>query len=300
MNHWSWTDRETVAANQAGHLTPVQEQLLRSAGHREAQPVHSGIGLISGVAGGSRTMVDGQLLGRRNGSPELPPAGWYQMYWLRDDASARRGLAGWLLSVSAPPPGLPRAWSPGDAAAARVRLLTALGFDIHDLAANRQGRLTDAQRRRLTRERRGHQVASGLVTGLGVFMAALLTWVLFGHHDDDSMGARLAGSAWPAIGMAASVVTIVAMSRERVRATAALRAPAPVEHITGPVMLLPHDDGDQIGTLAQSLAVTRSGLKAFEPDRTYVVYYVPEPPLVLSAEPDLGPGYSMDPTTTPG
>jgi hypothetical protein len=117
----------------------------RSSRHSDAPRIGAGVGLIGGPAAGSYAYVDGQLLGRHKGAPQLPPAGRYQLYWLHDHASARRGLFGWLLSVRALPSDWPRAWSPGDADAAKRRLSTALGFDADDLAANRQGRLTDAR-----------------------------------------------------------------------------------------------------------------------------------------------------------
>jgi hypothetical protein len=50
-------------------------------------------------------------------------------------------------------------------------------------------------------------------------------------------------------------------------------------------MPLPHDDGDQIGTVGRVFGVTRSEPEAFEPNRSHVVYFMTEPPLVLSAEP---------------
>lgn len=282
MDSWSWDDHDVVAANRAGHLSRAQAQVL-GFGRPGKSQVGAGIGLIG--AAGSYALVDGRLLGRRKGTPELPPAGWYQMFWRPDDASARRGLSGWLLSVSAPPTDWPRTWSPVDADAARRRLPEMLGFDTDDLAANRQGRLTDTQQLYLTLELRKNRVASGLVAAVGVFMVVLLGWILFGRHDDDSLAARLAGAIWPAIGLAAMVVTFIAMARVQAQATAALRTPAPVERVVGPVMRLPHDDGDQIGTPAGAFGMKRFALDVFEPDRSYVVFYVAEPPLVLSAEP---------------
>jgi hypothetical protein len=59
------------------------------------------------------------------------------------------------------------------------------------------------------------------------FMAMLIWWVLFGQKNDDSIAARLVGLIWPAIGLAASVFTFIAMTRERARATAAPHAPVP-------------------------------------------------------------------------
>jgi hypothetical protein len=299
MSPWSWTDPVTLAANRAGRLTAAQEAVLRPSRRTGELHVGGAVGLIGRHGDAVRAIVDGRHLGRHKGLPELPGAGWYQMYWLSDRASTRRGLTGWLLSVGAPPTTWPSVWTPGDADGARRRLGSALAFGAEDLAANHQGQLTDGQRRRLLRERRGHRVASGLVAAVAVFMAFLLLWILFGPQDGDSVAARLAGSLWPAIGLTASVTTVIAMKRERARATAGLRSATPVEHISGPVMALRHDDGDLIATTAATLPVSRAALEAFDGNRAYTVYYVAEPPIVLTAEP-LTPAGTPGPALGPG
>src|SRR5262245_54729136 len=88
-----------------------------------------------------RAYAEGQVLKVHEAGKDLPPTGWYRMYWWQETGSPPGGPSRWLLSIGEAPADWPPVWSPELAESAQRRLALALKTGEAELAANRAGRL---------------------------------------------------------------------------------------------------------------------------------------------------------------
>ncbi|MDQ1022850.1 WD40 repeat protein [Streptomyces umbrinus] len=76
---YSWTDEETVAANAAGRLVPVQQALMTGAPAR----IMSAVGRIVEMPGAEPEVRAGAVrIEVHDGAAPLPPPATYRLYWL--------------------------------------------------------------------------------------------------------------------------------------------------------------------------------------------------------------------------
>lgn len=145
----------------------------------------------------------------------------------------------------------------------RVRLQRAGGFTAGDLAANREGRLTQHQRERLQSGRAGQAIFLGITAllTLGLLAAA------YRQHS-------LAGLALAAICAVAAFVFGV-----RLRSS---WAPSDVKACEGSIRL---EDPDSIRAGGHRLFVGVDLHDVLDPSRPHRVYYTPESHRVVSVEP---------------
>jgi hypothetical protein len=236
--------------------------------------------------------AEGQALKVLGGPVDLPPTGWYQMYWLQETASPPGGPSRWLLSVAEAPAGWPPVWAPEHADSARRRLARLLNTGEAELAANRAGQLTDGQRRLLVRGRRGRIGGLIVFMAFGLAMAAGAVWLGLLRPNDESAWARLV--AIVPLAVAISSVGIVAGLIAETRALRArLRSPQPVERITGPARRSPGTDSYGLAVADLNFVVEKEVAEAFDSGRVYVAYCIPNPPRLLAAEPYVVPASSV-------
>jgi hypothetical protein len=228
------------------------------------------------------------------GAPRSPDPGEYLMYWLQPRHSAGRVLLSLQRVGSGPETA---SWAAG-----RKLLADAMGRSEWELRHNRVGQLSPPQRLALARQLRRSRlgcVATVVVTA-GCFAGSLV------QLADPARRANtqdLVGALIPTVFGVVALVCVGAVVIGQRRRRAILRAAAPVRQATGPVTVRRVSlEGETqldwrltLGTLRFEL--TTAAARGFLAPTPYTLYYLPDGPILLAAEP--APARPTDPQVWP-
>jgi hypothetical protein len=223
---FSWGDQAQLVANQAGNVTPEQRRMF---GKLHALKKSTSI---------ARTPT--RQLTTARGADALPPPGRYHFHYLVE--------SGVLLSAQPIHPSTGALTGRGQRAAAGLpgnaqavlalqqALCQAFGFDMDDLACNRQGRLSDTQRRQATQKAFRGMVGS--VLALPVSLAMLAASIIYPLVNPGA----IALLEWGVLGLLLFVVARLVVTVERRKRNAEISAGA-VQQVDGLIKLEPKSGG---------------------------------------------------------
>lgn len=253
--------------------------------------IASGTGRVTLSDGHAQARVGRTVVPLPRAAPPLPIPGCYRLYWLRSPARYPGPLLLAAQPVDAPadtqdPVAVPDLTA-AEADHVSTTLLAAIRCGPHDVAANRAGRLTATQHKALQRKTRPvtpGQILAGLALTATFLYLGIGLVVTLAHGDTRALPDWITDLVYFAIFGGLWSFFLAFSIHERWERTRGQRCRAEVACAAGPVEAARFDGRWHLVVDNHRLPVSPAVAQEFFVPGRYAVYYLVDPPMLLSAE----------------